>query len=106
MQGNKKMSRRANVRVEARDMHPNASFDERDRNFRNLMSSFRQACNKAGIMRDVKRLEIYETKSQLRRKKQREKEVNLIKLKMTESFINRPRTPKKKKPKNTRGPSR
>lgn len=45
------MSRRVNVRVEARDLHPNASFEERDRNFRNLMSSFRQACNKAGIMK-------------------------------------------------------
>jgi ribosomal protein S21 len=88
---------RINVRVEARDMHPNASQDERDRNFKNLMSSFRQACNKAGIMKEIKRLEFYETKSQLKRKKLREKQANLLKLKMNESFIERPKAVKKKK---------
>jgi ribosomal protein S21 len=91
---------RVNVRVEARDVHPNASKDERDRNFRNLMSSFRQACNKAGIMKEIKRLEFYETPSQLRRKKEREKETNLLKLKMNESFIEKPKAVKKKKPTN------
>lgn len=96
------MSRRINVRVEARDLHPNASFDERDRNFRNLMSNFRQACNKAGIMKEIKRLEYYETDSQLRRKKNREKQANLLKLKMTESFIEKPKVAKKKKPNNNR----
>lgn len=88
---------RVNVRVEARDMHPNASQDERDRNFKNLMSAFRQACNKAGIMKEIKRLEFYETKSQLKRKKLREKQANLLKLKMNESFIERPKAVKKKK---------
>jgi ribosomal protein S21 len=100
------MSRRVNVRVEARDLHPNASFEERDRNFRNLMSSFRQACNKAGIMKEIKKLEFYETKSQLRRKKLREKQANLLKLKMNESFIDRPRAAKKKKPNLKKGPSK
>jgi ribosomal protein S21 len=87
---------RVNVRVEARDLHPNASQDERDRNFKNLMSSFRQACNKAGIMKEIKRLEFYETKSQLKRKKLREKQANLLKLKMNETFIERPKAVKKK----------
>ena len=100
---------RVNVRVEARDLHPNASQDERDRNFRNLMSSFRQACNKAGIMKEIKRLEFYETPSQCRRKKKREKEANLLKLKMNESFIERPKVVKKKtgakKPFGNRGNS-
>lgn len=90
------MRRKCNVRVEARELHPNASFEERDRNFRNLMSSFRQACNKAGIMKEIKRLEFYETGSQIRRRKKREKEVTLLKLRMKESFIEKP-DPKKKK---------
>lgn len=89
--------RKANVKVEARDLSPNASFDERDRNFRNLLSSFRQACNKAGIMKEIKRLEYYESKSQLERRKRREKEATLLKLKMKESFIEKSTKKKKKK---------
>ena len=52
--------RKANVRVEARDISSYASFDERERNFRNLLSTFRQACNKAGIMKEIKKLEFFE----------------------------------------------
>jgi len=90
--------RKCNVRVEARDLSPHASYDERDRNFRNLLSSFRQACNKAGIMKEIKRLEFYESKSQLKRRKKREKEATLLKLKLKESFIDK--SPKKKKKKD------
>jgi ribosomal protein S21 len=92
--------RKCNVKVEARDLSPNPSFDERERNFRNLLSSFRQACNKAGIMKEIKRLEYYESKSQMTRRKQREKDATLLKLKLKESFIEK--APKKKKKKEER----
>ena len=46
--------RKANVRVEAKDISYNASRDEVDRNFRNLMAAFRQQCNKAGILKEIK----------------------------------------------------
>lgn len=95
--------RKSNVRVEARDLSPNASFDERDRNFRNLLSSFRQACNKAGIMKEIKRLEYYESKSQIERRKRREKEATLLKLKLKESFIERATKKKKKKDEGRNG---
>jgi len=89
--------RKANVRVEAKDLPYNASRDEVDRNFRNLMAAFRQQCNKAGILKEIKKREYYETPSRVRRKKEREKEVMLLKLKMKESFIEKPPVKKKKK---------
>ena len=85
------------MRVEAKDLHYNASRDEVDRNFRNLMAAFRQQCNKAGILKEIKKREYYETPSKVRRKKEREKEVMLLKLKMKESFIEKPPVKKKKK---------
>jgi ribosomal protein S21 len=78
--------RKANVKVEARDLSYNASRDERDRNFRNLMSAFRQACNKAGIMKSIKKLEFYESPSAIKRRKKREKMATILKVKMKESF--------------------
>jgi small subunit ribosomal protein S21 len=89
--------RKANVRVEAKDISYHASRDEVDRNFRNLMAAFRQQCNKAGILKEIKKREFYETPSVVKRKKAREKEVMLLKLKMKETFIERPVKPKGKK---------
>jgi ribosomal protein S21 len=94
--------RKANVRVEAKDISYNASRDEVDRNFRNLMATFRQQCNKAGILKEIKKREFYETPSRVRRKKEREKEVLLLKLKMKEVFIEKPVKNKGKKKPNGR----
>lgn len=79
--------RKANVRVEARDLPYNPTREERDRNFRNLMSAFRQACNKAGIMKAIKKQEFYESKAQIARRKKREKEATMLKVKLKESFF-------------------
>ena len=95
--------RKCNVRVEAREISPHAGFDERDRNFRNLLSSFRQACNKAGIMKEFKRLEYYESKSQIERRKSREREATLLKVKLKESFVENGPKKKKKKEEQTNG---
>ena len=92
--------RKANVKVEAKDIPYNASRDEIDRNFRNLMAAFRQQCNKAGILKEIKKREYYETPSRLARKKRKEKEVLLLKLKMKEAFIERPKPKRKKDGKN------
>lgn len=89
--------RKPNVRVEAKDLHYNASRDEIDRNFRNLMAAFRQQCNKAGILKEIKKREFYETPSQVARKKRREKDAMLLKLKMKESFIELPKPKNKNK---------
>jgi len=86
--------RKANVRVEARDLGYNASYDELERNFRNLLAAFRQQCNKAGILKEIKKREFYETPSKVARRKRKEKEVLLLKLKMKEAFIEKPKTKK------------
>ncbi len=78
--------RKSNVRVEARDLPFNASRDEVSRNFKNLLMSFRQACNKAGIMKAIKKFEYYESKSQIKRRKEREKQATILKVKMKETF--------------------
>ena len=51
-------------------------------------------------MKEIKRLEYYESKSQMTRRKQREKDATLLKLKLKESFIEK--APKKKKKKEER----
>jgi small subunit ribosomal protein S21 len=95
--------RKCNIRVEAKDLPYNASRDEVDRNFKNLMAAFRQQVNKAGILKEIKKREFYETPSRVARKKRREKETMLLKLKMKEVFIEAPRPNKKKKrPQNGR----
>jgi ribosomal protein S21 len=91
------MRKRANVRVEARPLSPHASWDERERNFRGLMATFRKACNQAGISKEIKKREYYESPGQERRRKQKEKEINLLKLQVKENFINQ--APPKKGPK-------
>lgn len=88
---------RVNVRVEARDLHPNASFDEKMNSSKRLIHAFNMACTKAGIKKEIKKYEFYETKSQKRRKKLREKQANLFKTKMKESFPENPKFSKKKK---------
>jgi len=88
--------RKANVRVEARDLPFNASREERERNFKGLMSTFRQACNKAGIMKQIKKKEYYESPSILARRKKREKEATILKLKLKELFPEAGNTPKSK----------
>lgn len=101
------MSKYANVSVEAKPLPYNASFDERERNFRNLMSAFRKAVNMAGIMKEIKKNEYYETPSQKRRREARERESNLLKTKMKESFLEGGNVYKSKnKNRNEKGPKK
>jgi ribosomal protein S21 len=83
------MARKANVRVQAKD-----SYGHQDeRSFKILMSAFRQAVNKAGILREYRLRETYESPSEKNRRKRREKQSTILKQQMRESF---PETAKKK----------
>jgi ribosomal protein S21 len=77
------MSRKANVRVVSKD---NGYEDNREKSFKSLLSAFRQAVNKAGILREYRLRETYESPSQKKRRKAREKEVTILKNQMRESF--------------------
>jgi ribosomal protein S21 len=57
------------------------------------MSAFRQAVNKAGILREYRLRETYESPSEKNRRKRREKQSTILKQQMRESF---PETAKKK----------
>jgi ribosomal protein S21 len=91
------MRKRAHVRIEAKSLPHNASWDERERNFRGMMAAFRKACNQAGISREIKKREYYESPGQERRRCQKEQENNLLKLQMKENFIDQGPVKKRKR---------
>ena len=60
------------IRVEARPLHPNASQEEKDRNFQILKSVFKRAVDNSGILTRYKQKQAYESKGEKRRRKQKE----------------------------------
>jgi len=76
----------ARVRVEAKNYNPNASGDERERNFKGLFTAFKKQLSDNGVMRDYKRHETYEKPGEKRRRKRREAAVALLKAKFRENF--------------------
>ncbi len=79
----------ARVRVELRNYNPNADRDERERAFRGLHAAFKKACMDAGIQREYRLHENFESNSERRRRKAREAEVQVLKQKLRESFSER-----------------
>ncbi len=76
----------ANVRCVAKPIHPNASREERDRNFKGLFTAFKREVAKAGVLKQYKRHEFYESDGQKCRRKKREQQIAHLKAKMRESF--------------------
>ena len=66
-----------NVRVEMRKMYPNSSREERDRAFQGLMKAFKKACDTSGILKLHKKYESFERNTDIRRRKQKNKEMML-----------------------------
>ena len=72
---------KARVRVEARPLHPNASKEDKERNFKIMFAIFKRAVDNSGILTRFKEKQFYESKGQKRRRKikesalQRRKEV-------------------------------
>lgn len=60
------------VRVEAKPLHPNASFAEKERNFKIMFSIFKKAVNDSGILTRYKEKQTYESPGQKRRRKNKE----------------------------------
>ena len=81
------MRKKYNVRVEVKGYHHNSSGITTEKQFRILMSEFRKACHSSGIIKEMKKRECYESPSEKRRRIKKEKELNLFKQKMKESFI-------------------
>jgi ribosomal protein S21 len=62
----------ARVRVEARSLHPNASQEEKDRNFYILKQVFKKAVENSGIITRCKDKQAYESKGEKKRRKRKE----------------------------------
>lgn len=74
------------VRVEIKDLPTNASFYERERAFRTMMSNFKRQVNEAGILSEYKERQYYETPGQKRKRKRREAEAERRKDSIKQSF--------------------
>jgi len=61
--------RKANVRIEAKRLSPNASRAERDKSLAILLRIFKRACNEAGIMHSLKEHESFIRKTDIKRRK-------------------------------------
>lgn len=76
----------ARIRVVARHLSPNASMDEKDRNFRMMFAAFKRQVNESGILTIYKEKQFYESKGEKRRRKR--KECDLERRKDTENLKN------------------
>lgn len=94
--------KKANIRVEVKNFNYNSSHTS-EKQFRILMSEFRKACHSSGIIKEMKKREYYESPSEKKRRLKKERELNLFKQKMKESFIaNNTSAEKSKKSKKTK----
>jgi ribosomal protein S21 len=91
-----------NVRVEARPISSDASWDQKDRAFKAMMAAFKRKVNESGIMLEYSRKQSYESKGQKRRRKlkeaiaRRRKEEWELKFKLRDRFGNVKKKPVKK----------
>ena len=74
------------VKVDVRDLPPNASFYDRERAFRTMLSNFKRQVNEAGILSEYKERQYYETPGQKRKRKRREAEAERRKESIRQNF--------------------
>lgn len=75
-----------NVRVEAKPLSPNATKEERTRNFKILFSIFKKAVKDSGVLEDFRNKQFYESKAQ--KIKRKAKEARLRRLREENGFNN------------------
>jgi small subunit ribosomal protein S21 len=69
------MSRRKSlVRVDLKDLPPNASLYERERAFRTMLSIFKRQVNDIGILSEYKERQYYESPGEKRKRRRKEAE--------------------------------
>lgn len=80
------MKRKHLVRVELRDLSPNASYEERDRAFKSMLSTFKKLVNDAGILTEYKLRQYYESPAEKRKRKKKESMLQAHKEKINSHF--------------------
>lgn len=67
--------RKSRVRVEAKKMPHNATRQDRERSFVQLMRIFKRKCNEYGILNSLKKYEFFERKTDVRRRKEKARQM-------------------------------
>jgi ribosomal protein S21 len=60
------------VRIELRDLPPNASMYDREKAFRTMLSIFKRQVNDIGILSEYKERQYYESPGEKRKRKRKE----------------------------------
>lgn len=69
------MAKKALVRVEIKELPPNASYYEREKAFKTMFSIFKKQVNELGILSEYKERQYYESPSAKRKRKKKEAEI-------------------------------
>lgn len=80
------MARKALVRVEVKDLPPNASYYEREKAFKTMFAVFKRQVNELGILSEWKERQYYESPSIKRKRKKKEAEIERQKEKIRSHF--------------------
>jgi small subunit ribosomal protein S21 len=66
------MARKGLVKVELKDLPPNASYYERERAFKTMLSIFKRQVNESGILSEWKERQYYESPGVKKKRKRKE----------------------------------
>jgi len=80
------MAKKALVRVEIKDLPPNASYYERERAFKTMLSMFKRQVNELGILSEWKERQFYESPSEKRKRKNKESKIEMQKDRIKSHF--------------------
>lgn len=80
------MSKKALVRVELKELGGNASYYERERAFKTMLSTFKRQVNELGILSEWKERQYYESPGAKRKRKRKEAEIERRKERIRSHF--------------------
>lgn len=81
-----KMAKKALVRVEIKDLPPNASYYEKEKAFKTMLSMFKRQVNELGIISEWKERQFYESPSEKRKRKKKESQIEMQKERIKSHF--------------------
>jgi ribosomal protein S21 len=80
------MAKKALVRVQLKDLPHNASYYDRERAFKTMLSVFKRQVNELGILSEYKERQYYESPSAKKKRKRKEAESERQKEKIRSHF--------------------
>ena len=80
------MAKKGLVKVELKDLPPNASYYDREKAFKTMLSIFKRQVNELGILSEYKERQYYESPSEKKKRKRKEAEAERQKEKIRSYF--------------------